>query len=334
MKIKFLIPALLLCFFIFPSKSYAFEAVNDTYSAKVLHANMFSSYTNNEFHIPPHSDDSTVLHYYYPLNDYVFGFDGGRFFLHSNSIPQLIVNQNNGSKISFVYTLSMNLVVAGNKYPLAAGNKVDSTSTVLPYWTSADIYEWGRETYIEYVVNLTYTNMDSESILASFDLSVPQINVQILPLNYSSPILYLHNLSYFISNGFHELQNKLDTLNTTITNKFSDMFDQMEEQHNELLNGFDDSTGNQINSDFNDTVADLDEAEDNLFALAENEINYSSYADFFRLSSVEGAIGFVSSWMQSIYVSLGVFGMPILIGLLLIVVTRIIGYQNFSAGGG
>lgn len=215
--------AIMIICLLYNDNVYAFDKVTEDMPARLLHANMSSSYSNNQFHIPPHSDDSTELYYYYSLNNYEFGTDVGKISIHSSGIPELRVNQTSGSLISFVYTYEINLVAGGVKYPLSANYTYGTSATVYPYWQSAVIDKWNGYEYLEYKVHLTYTNMDSESVLAAFDLYVPSMFIQIDYLGYDSNV-----------------NNQLDDMESAIVQEFNDEqaliseSNKLQEQANEL----------------------------------------------------------------------------------------------------
>lgn len=139
MKSKYIVPALLISIlfslFIPGNTSFAFENLDTTYVARSIKANMYSSYQNNEFHIPPHSDDSTNLIYYYPLDRHrEFGYELGRMDFHFTGIPTLTLNQSASSLISFVYSYDVSLIVSGKEYDISGNFNYATSNTTYPYW--------------------------------------------------------------------------------------------------------------------------------------------------------------------------------------------------------
>lgn len=106
-------------------------------------------------------------------------------------------------------------------------------------------------------------------------------------------------------------------------------------QTNTLVNGYDSSAGSDVKSQFDSIASDLDGAEASLFdAFAYDGVNYDPFSDYLNSQAVKDVFSFVSSLMSSIWNALGDFSIPIYLGLLIVVVTRFLGYQQMSSGGG
>lgn len=337
MKIKYCISALLLSLafaFIVPDNtSHAFESVDTTYPARSIRSNMNSNYNNDEFHIPPHSDDSTNLIFYYPLDRHrEFGYEVGRIDFHFTGIPNLNISHTSSSLISFVYTYDVSLIVSGKEYSIAGNNKYTGSNTIYPYWQSAVVDDWHGEAYLKFDVRLTYTNMDSESVLASFNWEVPEFTAAYRSMDYHNPIYYLKNIGEYLTNGFEELKNKLDTLNTTITNKFTEMFNQMKEEHEETLNGYDDTEGTESNDMLDDS---LDTYQENEQAITEQAFEgigeYTVTEDGAQSFAVQFLTVFplVASMMQTFYQSASSFNIVISVLFTTVIASMVIGLFRF-----
>lgn len=106
-------------------------------------------------------------------------------------------------------------------------------------------------------------------------------------------------------------------------------------QTNTLVNGYDSSAGSDVKSQFDSVASDLNNAEASLFdAFAYDGVNYDPFSDYLNSQAVKDVFSFVSSLMSSIWNALGDFSIPIYLGLLIVVVTRFLGYQQMSSGGG
>lgn len=329
MKIKYCIPALLLAFvcalFIPSNNVFAFESVSEVLPSKTFTSNMNSSYSNNEFHIPPHSDDSTNLIYYYPIDNKNFGYEGGRVYLHSDAIPYLQLNQSSSSKLSFVYTYELSIIVAGQEYPLSANFKTEDSTSVLPTWQSAAIYDWNGTIALKYNVRLTYTNMDAESVIAKFNWVVPQMNFQIHPLGYHGTLYYLKNIADKITTGLTEISNK-------ISSNFQKLFNENDAHQEELVNGYDDTEGTESNALLNETLDTYQENEQVITEQAFEGIEeYTVTEEGAQSFAVQFLTVFplVASMMQSFYQSASSFNIVISVMFTTIIASMVIGLFRF-----
>lgn len=73
----------------------------------------------------------------------------------------------------------------------------------------------------------------------------------------------------------------------------------------ELAYGYDDSTGNQVSSDFESGVNDYDQVEDNLFNTSTGALQGFEFFDFGSFSAVTTGLSFCSSLLTSIYENFG-----------------------------
>lgn len=166
---------------------------------------------------------------------------------------------------------------------------------------------------------------DFEIVYASPPSGTAGVSSSIIPKSYKVTESHVAKQSYLTS--FNDLSDGKSL--------FSGLARKFDEQKDNILNGFDSSTGDQANTNFSNSTADLEAAEGSLFEnTSYNQVDYNQFDSFFSLESVGGAILFVKSALEAMYSSLGIFGIPISIGLVLLVFTRLIGFQNFTSGGG
>lgn len=151
--------------------------------------------------------------------------------------------------------------------------------------------------------------------------------------------LYTHIKSQFtelkthITSQADRLVSWLDTLNKNVTAQFTALFEKMDEQQNELINGYDPATGDNANTEFENTVDDLAGTEGNLFEISQSDFKFEE-SDLLSDAGLVAAASFVGNYMQAIFEASGIFGEIAIVGLVLLVFTRLIGFQNFSSGGG
>lgn len=85
----------------------------------------------------------------------------------------------------------------------------------------------------------------------------------------------------------------------------------------DLVDGYNDSTGNQVSSDFESGVNDYDQAEDNLFNSSTGALQGFEFFDFGSFSAVTSGLSFCSSLLTSIYENFGgINGIGIVISVL------------------
>lgn len=113
-----------------------------------------------------------------------------------------------------------------------------------------------------------------------------------------------------------------------------EQLDNDNKNHDDLVHGYDGSLGDQNTEKFQGASGDLNHAEDDLTGKASYEIDYDQYNSIFQAEGTVSALAFVKTVMDAIYTALGSFAIPLTLGLLLIIITRILGYQHFSSGGG
>lgn len=91
----------------------------------------------------------------------------------------------------------------------------------------------------------------------------------------------------------------------------------LENNVKDLVDGYNDSTGNQVSSDFESGVNDYDQAEDNLFNTSTGALQGFEFFDFGSFSAVTSGLSFCSSLLTSIYENFGgINGIGIVISVL------------------
>lgn len=91
----------------------------------------------------------------------------------------------------------------------------------------------------------------------------------------------------------------------------------LENNVQDLVDGYNDSAGNQVSSDFESGVNDYDQAEDNLFNTSTGVLQGFEFFDFGSFSAVTSGLSFCSSLLTSIYENFGgINGIGIVISVL------------------
>ena len=106
-------------------------------------------------------------------------------------------------------------------------------------------------------------------------------------------------------------------------------------QTDTLVNGYDSTAGQGVVNNFNDVAGSLEDAENDLFASADlGGINYDPFSEYITSDSAQAGFSFIRSVLQALWNALGDFQIPIYLGLLLMIVTKFLGFQQFASGGG
>lgn len=314
MKIKYFVSALLvsLCLVFANGISVNALTIGDTknYSAINLYVDDYE--TDNSIHLPGKSSLPFKFDFYYALdrfqNDSVYDaliyFQFPKEFYFANTVTIGLPNPD------FTYTYEVNLVCNGVEYSL---NPQDPNNTGLDTFSAVVDNEIISTLFLKFTVNGIISNSSENTIIVdNMYLHVPAFHVQV-----------------------HAFTSNETSFKNKALGYLSRIFNKMGEDQEELINGYDPATGNQANTDFSNSTADLEAAEGSLFEnTSYNQVDYNQFDNFFSLESVGGAILFVKSALEAMYSSLGIFGIPISIGLVLLVFTRLIGFQNFTSGGG
>ena len=106
------------------------------------------------------------------------------------------------------------------------------------------------------------------------------------------------------------------------------------QQQQQMIDGYDNSTGSDVNDDFSGSVDSFQAAEDNLFGMVNyDQVDYDQYSDWLGIPAVSAALSFIANCMQSLFEGLGDLGIPIMIGLVLLLFSRLIGLQQLAGSG-
>lgn len=106
------------------------------------------------------------------------------------------------------------------------------------------------------------------------------------------------------------------------------------QQQQQVIDGYDNSAGDTVNDNFENKSDAFAAAEDSLFGMVNYDaVDYNQYNDFLGLPAVSQSAQFISSSLQSLFLALGDLGVPIMIGLVLLLFTRLIGLQVLAGKG-
>lgn len=107
---------------------------------------------------------------------------------------------------------------------------------------------------------------------------------------------------------------------------------QTQQQHqdaNNIMNGFDNTAGNAAGNQLDESLGSLESAEDNLFGNAGSMIDFDDYKSWLNLPGILSSAAFVSSILTLIHQYSGDFGVILIVGFILFIITRILGMQHF-----
>lgn len=339
--LKYTVPALLLSFvfvFLSPFTSHAAVAEGDTFSFST--GNIFLDHEQKTWTETKQID----------LGENYTGTL--RLFMTVNQ--DTVVNETvigGASSYQSQFTLIVNGVEYQGTKDAASGSNnfrftvpVSNTRYIGLKWT---LIYWGGYT-VDPDYDLRLANFSSNVTIGSIGITLNentnyivkdnQLNDNVNDLKtklqtwFDNVVTSVTNLQSKLQTWFTNLNTNIDNFESKVNSLFTQLFNRMDEDQEELVNGYDESVGNTANSDFNNSSADLEAAENSLFEnTSYDQIDYNQFNTFFTLETVSGAILFVKSALEAIYSSLGVFGIPISIGLVLLVFTRLIGFQNFKS---
>lgn len=140
-----------------------------------------------------------------------------------------------------------------------------------------------------------------------------------------------------VTGWFTKLNNTIENNSIAIDNQtevIQQEAQKEQEKQQEIIDGYDNSGGTAVNDDFSGSVGDFQAAEDNLFGMVNyDQVDYEQYSDWLGIPAVSAALSFISNCMQSLFEGLGDLGVPIMIGLVLLLFSRLIGLQQLSGSG-
>lgn len=108
--------------------------------------------------------------------------------------------------------------------------------------------------------------------------------------------------------------------------------DDVSQNVQDLVDGYDSSSGNQVASDFESGAASYDQAEDNLFNSADSALTGFKFFDFSTFGTITTGLSFVSGIMTSIYNNFGAMqGLGIVLSVLFSVMFMaiVIGFYRY-----
>ena len=173
---------------------------------------------------------------------------------------------------------------------------------------------------------------------------------------------YINTSTTQIQASLATLSNKLTTISDILTTQFGFVLSRLEvlssnlktyhtellaalkqnsdnqiandnKNHEDTTKGYDNSTASSEKDRLDSSIGSMEDSENSLFESAGGvDVDYSGVEVFY--TQIAQASSLVASIMQSIFVKSGMFGYIIALGFILLIVTRIIGYQNFTSGGG
>lgn len=246
--------------------------------------------------------------------------------------------------ISVTFNMSQNCLVASGNYSGELSN-IGYTATLSDYTSYITMHEsWDSKTNTD--INSGMTNIINmlgivRDNIITYGRAIED-TINLCFTNLFSNMQTLHNdlvtnigtiidsLGAFRS----EVLNYYNGMISNLSTWFTTLFEKMDEDQEELINGYDPGTGSAAKNEFDSSAAELEAAEGDLFGQTSyDQVDYTQFNSFFSIEAVAASMLFVKSILESLYGALGVFGVPITIGLVLLVFTRIIGFQNFYSGG-
>lgn len=102
----------------------------------------------------------------------------------------------------------------------------------------------------------------------------------------------------------------------------------------DIMHSFDNTSQQEKNQELEASRSELNDFEDSLFEDAVSGfsgLNFEDYG-FSKFTNMMNALQFVSSFLQSVYVKLGDFGLVVTIGMVVMIASKVIGLYRFSTG--
>lgn len=154
----------------------------------------------------------------------------------------------------------------------------------------------------------------------------------------------LTTISDILTSQFGFVLSRLDVLSSNLKTYHTELLAALKQysddqiandnkNHEDTTKGYDNSTASSEKDRLDSSIGSMENSENSLFESAGGvDVDYSGMEVFY--TQIAQASSLVASIMQSIFVKSGMFGYIIALGFILLIVTRIIGYQNFTSGGG
>ena len=127
----------------------------------------------------------------------------------------------------------------------------------------------------------------------------------------------------------NQLQEQGNQLQQQQNQLVQDQTHQQHEDANNIMNGFDNTAGNAAGNQLDESLGSLESAEDNLFGNAGTMIDFDDYKSWLNLPGILSSAAFVSSILTLIHQYSGDFGVILIVGFILFIITRILGMQHF-----
>lgn len=149
-------------------------------------------------------------------------------------------------------------------------------------------------------------------------------------VNWSSAIL--SKLEALISSNSKDNSDIINAANQNSKNEI----DAANKNADDIMNSYDSSSQDTDNGRFDASQKELQATEDSLFGDASkafDDLDFQKYG----IGSVPGivsAMSFVSGFLQSLYVKMGVFGTIVTTGMVVLIASKVIGLFRFSTDGG
>lgn len=165
------------------------------------------------------------------------------------------------------------------------------------YSVSGDTADTGSPNYD--ISFSSYGSQGSQSTYYNYFIMVSGSYNDIYKIGFSFKLKFNLSISSPVSSVYVSTQ----MLEESLEIYGSDVSDSQNLQ--DLVDGYNDSTGNQVSSDFESGVNDYDQAEDNLFNTSTGALQGFEFFDFGSFSSVTSGLSFCSSLLTSIYENFG-----------------------------
>lgn len=149
-------------------------------------------------------------------------------------------------------------------------------------------------------------------------------------VNWSSVIV--SKLEALISSNSKDNSDIINAANQNSKNEI----DAANKNADDIMNSYDSSSQDTDNGRFDASQKELQATEDSLFGDASkafDDLDFQKYG----IGSVPGivsAMSFVSGFLQSLYVKMGVFGTIVTTGMVVLIASKVIGLFRFSTDGG
>lgn len=165
--------------------------------------------------------------------------------------------------------------------------------TYINFWLAGDY---------NYISGITF---EFDIALKYWGYPVPP-NLTALNFRINTQSLTVYDDSEVYNDVLHDIEQNTQATTDAVNNGF-----------NQAMNGYNDSAGNQVASDFGNSASGYEQAEDNLFQGSESSLSGFQFFDFSGYTGITTGLSFVSSMLVSIYNNFGgMSGIGIVISVL------------------